>query len=32
MGRIKALYRVHKDFLDGPQEAEATERKARNQL
>ena len=32
MGRMKALYRVHKDSFDGPQEAEAMERKARNRL
>ena len=32
MGRIKALYKVHKDSFDGPQEAEAIERKARNRL
>ena len=27
---MKALYKVHKDSFDGPQEAEAIERKARN--
>ena len=32
MGRMKALYRVHKDSFDGPREAEAMERKARNRL
>ena len=32
MGRMKAFYRVHKDSFDGPQEAEAMERKARNRL
>ena len=31
-GILKALYRVHKDSFDGPQEAEAIERKARNRL
>ena len=32
MGQMKALYKVHKDSFDGPQEAEAMERKARNRL
>ena len=32
MGRMKALYKVHKDSFDGPQEAEAIEQKARNRL
>ena len=27
---MKALYKVHKNSFDGPQEAEAIERKARN--
>ena len=32
MGRMKALYKVHKDSFDGPQEAETMEWKARNWL
>ena len=32
MGRMKALYKVHKDSFDGFLEAEAIERKARNRL
>ena len=30
MGQIKALYNVHKDSFEGPQEAEAINKKARN--
>ena len=32
MGQRKALHRVHKDFLEGSQEAEVIDRKARNRL
>ena len=32
MGQMKALYKVHKDSFDGPQEAEVIEWKAWNRL
>ena len=32
IGRMKALYKVHKDSFDGPQEAEAIDRKGGNRL